>query len=126
MFIDLIYSEPILIIPFKTETTSSFFPNHYEPVTRKYMSQIVTEILIGKPSQKLNCSLKLLSYHSLFLSHKIKNIELTSFYNKNKSLSYICNNELTDYSNEDFDRAESFCEKIQFYSAENKKYLTII
>ena len=121
LFVDLIYSEPILKIPFKTVTTSSFFTNHYEPITSKYMSQIVTEISIGEPSQKLNCSLKLLSYHSLFLSHKIKNIELTSFYNKNKSLTYICNNELTDYSNEDFDRAESFCEKIQFYSVENKK-----
>lgn len=119
--INVIYSEPILKIPFKVESTSSFFPNQSDPVTNKYMSQMVSELSLGEPSQKLNCSLNLMSYHSLFLTHKIQNFELTSFYNKSQSSTYICKKELSEYSNEDFNKAETFSEKIQIFSSENRK-----
>ena len=118
--INVIYSEKIFKIPFKIDSTASLFPNQSNPIANKFMSQIVIELSIGNPEQKFNCALNLNSYHSLFLSHKIQNIELSSFYNKSLSSSYSCNENMTDYPNEDFSKAESFSDIIKIYSPENK------
>ena len=80
------------------------------------MSQIVIELSMGTPPQKLNCSLNLITFHSFFLSHRIPNINITSFYNKSLSSTYKCSKELEEYKNEDFDQAEIFSDNIQFLS----------
>ena len=120
---NVIYTEQIFTIPFKVYSMASLFPNQSNPIANKHMSIIAIEALIGNPSQKLNCSLNLMKYHSLFLSHKIENIELSTFYNKTLSSTYTCKKEQKEYSNEDFDQAESFSDKIQIYSLDNKKIL---
>ena len=117
--INIIYSEKIFKIPFKTDPTVSLFPNQSNPIADKFMSQIVIKLSIGNPEQKFNCPLNLNSYHSLFLSHKIQNIELSSFYNKSLSSSYSCNENMTEYANEDFTKAESFSDIVKIYSPEN-------
>ena len=118
--INIIYSEKIFKIPFKTDSTVSLFPDQANPIANKFMSQLVIELSIGNPEQKFNCALNLNSYHSLFLSHKIGDIDLTSFYNKDISSSYSCNENMTDYPNEDFSKAESFSDIVKIYSPENK------
>ena len=118
--INTIYSEKIFKIPFKIGSTVSLFSNQSNPIANKFMTQVVIELSIGNPEQKFNCALNLNSYHSLFLSHKIGNIELLSFYNKSLSSSYSCNENLTDYPNEDFSKAESFSDIVKIYSPENK------
>ena len=87
------------------------------------MSQIVIELMIGNPPKKLNCSLNLISFHSLFLSHKISGIELNNFYNKTQSSTYNNIEEKNIYFGEDFDRAEIFSDNIQIYSNDNNKIL---
>ena len=118
--INTIYSEKIFKIPFKIGSTVSLFSNQSNPIANKFMSQVVIELSIGNPEQKFNCALNLNSHHSLFLSHKIGNIDLLSFYNKSLSSSYSCNENLTDYPNEDFSKAESFSDIVKIYSPENK------
>ena len=119
----MIYSEKIFSIPFKEYSTASLFPNQSNPITNKYMSQIAIEMEIGIPAQKLNCSLNLMNYHSLFLSHKIENIELPTLFIKDLSSTYAITKEKKEYINEDFDQAESFSERIQIYSSDNRKIL---
>ena len=118
-----ISSQKILKIPFKFYSTSQLFPNQSDPVTNIYMSQILIEISIGNPPQKLNCSLNLISFYSLFLSHKIPDIEFPSYYNKNISSTYNQTKEMTYYWEEDFNYAETFTDKIQLFSLDNKKIL---
>jgi len=114
-----ISSQKIIKIPFKFYSTSQLFPNQSDPVTDIYMSQILTEISIGNPPQKLNCSLNLISYYSLFLSHKIPDIELPSYYNKNLSSTYNQTRDMLYFWGEDFDKAEIFTDKIQLFSLDN-------
>ena len=121
--INLICSDKIFKIPFKIDSTSSFFPNKYNPVANKYMSQMTIELSIGNPQQKLKCSLNLKSYHSFFLSHKIQNIELPNYYNKSLSSSYFCTKNKTDYANEIFNIAESFTDQTKIYSSDNNLIL---
>ena len=71
--IDIISSDSKFKIPFKLFSTYHLFPNHTEPIhpiAKKCMSQIVIELSMGTPPQKLNCSLNLITFHSFFLSHK--------------------------------------------------------
>lgn len=126
LIIILIYSiltKKILKIPFKYYSTSQFFPNQSHPVTNKFMSQIIIEISIGTPPQKLNCSINLNTFYSLFLSHKIPEIDLFSYYNKSSSQTYNCTREQYYYWGEDFDRAEIFNDKIELFSLDNKNLL---
>ena len=109
----------IFKIPFKFYSTSQLFVNQSDPVTDIYMSRLLIEISIGNPPQKLNCSLNLNSFFSLFLSHKIPDIELSSFYNKNSSSTYNLTQEQKYYWNEDFDYAETFSDNIQIFSSDN-------
>lgn len=124
--INLVISEKLFKIPFKLYSSLQFFPNQtkeYNPIKTKSMSQIVIELSIGNPPQKFNCSLNLMTFHSFFLSHKIPDIEITSFYKKSLSSTYNCSKELTNYTNEDFDKAEIFSDNIQLFSENSKKSL---
>ena len=69
------------------------------------MSHIVIELCIGTPLI-LNLFLILNSFYSLFLSHKIQDNELNSFYNKSLSNTYNCISVKKYYYQQDFDRAE--------------------
>ena len=111
----------IIKIPFKYYSTSQLFPNQSDPVTDIYMSRLLIEISIGNPPQKINCSLNLNSFYSLFLSHEMPNIELSSFYNKTLSSTYNIIQEKKYYWNEDFDQAEIFSDKIQIFSSYDNK-----
>ena len=122
--INIISSDSKFKIPFKLFSTYHLFPNHTEPIhpiAKKCMSQIVIELSMGTPPQKLNCSLNLITFHSFFLSHRIPNINITSFYNKSLSSTYKCSKELEEYKNEDFDQAEIFSDNIQLFSDDGEK-----
>ena len=124
--IDLISTDSKFKVPFKLFSTYHLFPNHTQPIhpiAKKCMSQIVVELSMGTPPQKLNCSLNLITFHSFFLSHRIPNINITSFYNKSLSSTYKCSKELTEYINEDFDQAEIFSDIIQLFADDGEKIL---
>lgn len=124
--INIISSDSKFKIPFKLFSTYQLFPNHTEPIhpiAKKCMSQIVVELSMGTPAQKLNCSLNLITFHSFFLSHRIADINITSFYNKSLSSTYKCSKEIEEYKNEDFDQAEIFSDKIQLFSDDGEKIL---
>ena len=123
IFINVIYSEKIFKIPFKYNSISHFFPNQSHPVTNRYMSQLFIEILLGSPPQKLNCSLILNSFYSLFLSHELPDIKLSSYYNKTLSYTYNLETNEQYYWEEDFDKAEIFTDNIKLFSYDNKSLL---
>ena len=83
------------------------------------MSQIVIELSIGTSPQFLNLSLNLNSFYSLFLSHKIPDIELNKFYNKSLSKTYNCISAKKYYYQQDFDEAEIFSDIL--YLSPNEK-----
>ena len=123
IFINVIYSKKVFKIPFKFNSISSYFPNQSHPVTNRFMSQLFIELLIGSPPQKLNCSLILNSFYSLFLSHELPDIKLSSYYNK--TLSYTYNLETIEqyYWDEDFDKAEIFTDNIKLFSFDDKNII---
>lgn len=123
ILINIMSTKRIVKIPFKYYSTSRFFPNQSHPVTDKFMSQIIIEIAIGTPPQKLNCSINLNTFYSLFLSHKIPDIDLPSYYNKSSSQTYNCTNENYYHSQEDFDYSEIFNDKIELFSLDKKSIL---
>ena len=100
-------------IPFKYYPTNIFFQNQTHPLTSKYMSQIVIELQIGTPPKTFNLSLLLNSFHSLFLSNQIPDIELSSFYNKSLSSTYNSTSRKKYYYQEDFGEAEVFNDLIK-------------
>ena len=116
-------SEKIFKIPFKKLITSQYFPNQSNIIANEYMTQIVVEISIGTPPQKLNCSINLNNFYSLFLSHNIPDIDLPSYYNKTSSQTYNCTQEQKYYWKEDFDNAEIFTDNIQLFDINNKSIL---
>ena len=123
IFINEIYSKKIFKIPFKYTSISNYFPNQSHPVTNRFMSQLFIELLIGSPPQKLNCSLILNSFYSLFLSHELPNINLSSYYNKTLSYTYNLETQEQYYWDEDFDKAELFTDNIKLFSYDNKNMI---
>jgi len=117
--INIISQEKILKIPFKYNSIS-YLLNQSHPVTNKFMSQLFIEISIGTPPQKFNCSLNLNTFYSLFLDHKIPDIEFSSYYNQFLSYTYHKEGEDKYYWDEDFDKAEIFSDNIQLFSNDNK------
>ena len=123
LIINITLSQKILKIPFKKLVTSQYFPNQENPIANKYMSQLVVEMSVGTPPQKLNCSLILNSFYSLFLSHEIPDITFPSYYNKTSSQTYNCTQKEKYYWQEDFGDAETFIDTIQIFDKNNKMIL---
>ena len=121
--INTIFSEKILKIPFKYESTSKYFVNQSHPVTNKFMSQLLIDISIGTPPQKLKCSLNLNNYHSFFINKEISPVLLPSYYNKSLSNTYNCTKRSEYYWNEDFTLAETFSDNIKIFSKDDKLIL---
>ena len=126
ILLNIILSQKILKIPFKFYSSSQLFPNQFHPVTNKFMSQLLIEISIGTPPQKLNCSLNLNTFYSFFLSHEIPDITLPSYFNKSNSNTYNCTEKQSYYWKEDFDMAETFNDNIQIFSLDNKNIINNI
>ena len=122
IFINTISSEKIVDIPFKLYSTAQFFPNPNDPVIKRCMTQLVVEVLIGTPAQKMNSTLNLMTYHSFFLAHKIGNVSIPKFYNKSSS-SYECLKNYSEYENEDFSYAEIFNDDIQIFSSDKENII---
>jgi hypothetical protein len=120
--INSVTSDNIIDIPFKLYSTAQFFPNDTDPVISRCMTQLVVELSIGTPAQKLNSSLNLMTYHSFFLAHQIGNVAIPDFYNKSSS-TYNCLKNYSEYENEDFSYAEIFNDDLQILLAEKEEMI---
>ena len=112
-------SRNITKIPFKFYPTNIFFPNQIHPLANRYMSQIAIELSIGTPPQKLNLTLILNQFHSLFLNNEFPDIEYTSIFNKSSSSTYNCTTRKKYYIYEDFGEAEIFKDHVNISENEN-------
>ena len=112
-------SRNITKIPFKFYPTNIFFPNQIHPLANRYMSQIAIELSIGTPPQKLNLTLILNQFHSLFLNNELPDIEYTSIFNKSLSSTYNCTTRKKYYMYEDFGEAEIFKDHVNISENEN-------
>lgn len=122
ILINIISSEKLITIPFKLYPTYPFFPNQSDPIINRCMTQLVIEVSVGNPAQKLNSTLNLMTYHSFFLGHKIGIVDIPSFYNKSSS-TYTCLKENSEFQNEDFSIAEIFSDEIQILSSNNEEII---
>ena len=114
-----LFIESIIKIPFKFYPTNIFFPNQTHPLTQRYMSQIVIELKIGTPPQKLNLSLHLNTFYSLYLNNHFEGIEVPYIYNKSLSTTFNCTDHKKYYYKEDFGDAEIFNDKIYLNDDDN-------
>ena len=121
--INIIFSEKILKIPFRYDSTSKYYINQSDPLINKFMSQLLIEISIGTPPQKLNCSLNLNNFHSFFIKEEISKYLLDSYYNKSQSHTYNCTKSSVIYWDEDFTEADIFSDNISLFSKDNKNIL---
>ena len=91
ILINAITLQKILKIPFIAHHTSYLFKNKPDIILNKYMTELVIELSIGTPPQKLNISLDLNNnFYSFFLSKNLSHINFTSIYNKSISSTYNC------------------------------------
>ena len=127
----MISSKKIFKVPFKFYSISPFYTNQSHPLTEKFLSEIVIEILIGNPPQKFNASLNLNSYHSYFLSEDIPGIHFEKYYNSNLSSTYFCVENNSLYWDEEFQMAEIFSDNLKFFDNDsvlfdNKFYFLLV
>ena len=131
VFIKIFSSEKLLKIPFKLFHTSHFYQENPDILSNKYMSQLIIELSIGKPSQKLNVSLDLNdNFYSYFLGNNLPNINFSILYNKSLSNTYKCEKEKEIFTIELFNKAEIFSDNVNFSSDDkniekNLKFLLI-
>ena len=115
-------SEKLLKIPFKLFHTSHFYQENPDILSNKYMSQLIIELSIGKPSQKLNVSLDLNdNFYSYFLGNNLPNINFSILYNKSLSNTYKCEKEKEIFTIELFNKAEIFSDNVNFSSDDKNK-----